>query len=186
MAAQDLHIMTYERQPAVCRPWDPRAVEVASLVAEALRARMPSLRVEHVGSTAVPDCAGKGTVDLAVLYPPGSLSQARDLVDALGFQRQQTRDPFPEDRPMRVGAIEHAGQVFQLHVHIICADADEVADLLSFRDRLRSDAKLRQAYVTRKRAIIAGGVSDPLEYCYSEKPAHPTDRPVWVPHAVPP
>jgi GrpB-like predicted nucleotidyltransferase (UPF0157 family) len=168
MAAQDLHIMTYERQPAVCRPRDPRAVEVASLVGEALVARMPSLRVEHIGSTAVPDCAGKGTVDLAVLYPPGSLSRARDLVDALGFQRQQTPDAFPEDRPMRVGAIKHAGEVFQLHLHIICADADEVAGLLSFRDRLRGDAKLRQAYVTRKRAIIADGVSDPLEYCYAK------------------
>ena len=160
--------MTYERQPALCRPWDPRAVEVASIIAEALVAQMPSLRVEHVGSTAVPDCAGKGIVDLAALYPPGRLSQARDLVDTLGFQRQQTPDPFPEERPMRVGAMKHADQVFQLHIHILCADADEVADLLSFRDRLRGDAKLRQAYVTRKRAIIAGGVSDPLEYCYGK------------------
>jgi GrpB-like predicted nucleotidyltransferase (UPF0157 family) len=162
--------MTYQRQPAVCRPWDRRAVEVASLIAEALLARMPSLQVEHVGSTAVPDCAGKGIVDLAVLYPSGSLIQARDLVDALGFQRQQTPDPFPEQRPMRVGAVKHAGQVFQLHLHVICADADEVADLLSFRDRLRGDAKLRQAYVTRKRAIIAGAVSGPLEYCYAKGP----------------
>jgi GrpB-like predicted nucleotidyltransferase (UPF0157 family) len=168
VAAQDLHIMTYERQPAVCRPWDPRAVQVASLIAGALLAQMPSLQVEHVGSTAVPDCAGKGTVDLAVLYPPGSLRQARDLVDVLGFQRQQTRDPFPEQRPMRVGAIKHAGQVFQLHLHIVCADADEASELLSLRDRLRSDEKLRQAYVARKRAIIAGGVSDPLEYCYAK------------------
>lgn len=53
MATQNLHIMAYERQPALCRPWDPRAVEVASIIAEALLAQMPSLQVEHVGSTAV-------------------------------------------------------------------------------------------------------------------------------------
>lgn len=168
MAAQDLHIMAYERQPALCHAWDPRAVEVASIIAEALAAQMPSLHVEHVGSTAVPDCDGKGIVDLAVLYPSGMLREARDLVDALGFQRQQTPDPFPEERPMRVGAIAHSGRVFQLHVHILSADCEEARELLSFRNRLRREPELRQAYVAHKRAIIDGDVSDPLEYCYAK------------------
>lgn len=168
VAAQGFHILTYENQPALCRPWDPRTVEVASIIADALVARMPSLHVEHVGSTAVPNCDGKGIVDLAVLYPPGTLGQARDLVDDLGFQRQQTPDPFPDERPMRVGAVVHSGHVFQLHMHLLSAHHKEVGELLSFRQRLRSEPDLRQAYVARKRAIIASGVSDSLEYCYAK------------------
>jgi len=111
---------------------------------------------------------GKGIVDLAVLYPSGKLGQARDLVDTLGFQRQQTPDPFPEERPMRVGAVAHYGYTFQLHIHILSADCGEVGELLSFRNRLRSEPGLREAYVARKRAIIDAGVGDPLEYCYAK------------------
>ncbi len=92
-----LHIETYHRSEAFCASHDPRAVEVAALVEAAVVDRMPVMRVEHVGSTAVPGCAGKGIVDLAALYPKGNLEAARGLIDDLGFQRQSHRDPFPED-----------------------------------------------------------------------------------------
>ena len=168
MTDRDLKIEIYARGSAVCLKWDPRAIEAARIVADALEPRMSGLRVEHVGSTAVQDCDGKGVVDLAVFYPAGELAATRDLVDSLGFQRQQTPDPFPEERPMRVGALHHAGRVYQMHVHILSADADEAAELLAFRDRLRSDSALRKAYIARKREIIDAGVSDPLEYCYAK------------------
>jgi GrpB-like predicted nucleotidyltransferase (UPF0157 family) len=164
----DIRIETHQQQPAVIEAYDPRAAEVAERVAGAIRAGLPSARVEHVGSTAVENCAGKGVVDLAVLYPPGELAIARDVVDALGFQRQTGRDPFPEDRPMRVGAIEHDGRLFRLHVHVISADSEEAVTLPAFRDALRADPALRNAYVARKREIIAGGVTDSLDYCYAK------------------
>ena len=168
MAEWDFKIEVYERGVAVCREWDPRAVEVARFVAGILEPLMSGLRVEHFGSTAVPGCDGKGVVDLAVVYPVGELAAARELVDSLGFQRQRTPDPFPEERPMRVGGLRHAGRLYQVHIHVLSEAADEVAELLEFRDRLRSDAALREAYIARKREIIEGGVSDPLEYCYAK------------------
>jgi GrpB-like predicted nucleotidyltransferase (UPF0157 family) len=36
--------------------------------------------------------------------------------------------------------------------------------LQTFRDRLRADPTFREAYVAAKKAIIAGGVTDSLEY----------------------
>ena len=36
-----------------------------------------------------------------LVYRAGELAAARDLLAALEFQQQSTRDPFPEDRPMR-------------------------------------------------------------------------------------
>jgi GrpB-like predicted nucleotidyltransferase (UPF0157 family)/mannose-6-phosphate isomerase-like protein (cupin superfamily) len=120
--------------------------------------------VEHIGSTAVPDCAGKGIVDLMLLYPDGGLESARDTLDRLSFQRQTTRDPFPEDRPMRTGCIVHDGTTFYLHVHVIAASSPEAATLRSFRDRLRSEPGLVVAYVAMKRAIIAEGCTDSVDY----------------------
>ncbi len=159
-------IQPYEEFPAACHDYDPRVVQVAARIAVAIQQHLPELIVEHIGSTAVPGCAGKGVVDLMVLYPAGQLEAAKALLDGLGFQRQSTRDPWPETRPMRLGAVEYDGTRFRLHAHVIAADAAEVDELRAFRDRLRSDAALLATYVERKRQIIAAGVTDAVEYSY--------------------
>jgi GrpB-like predicted nucleotidyltransferase (UPF0157 family) len=154
----------YEQLPATCNEHDPRSSEVARRVADLIESHLPDVKVEHVGSTSVPGCAGKGIVDLMVLYPPGRLPDVKDVLNALGLQRQTGRDPFPEDRPMRVGSIEHDGARFRLHVHVIPVDSPEVLELRTFRDRLWGDPLLLEQYVALKRKIIAQGVTDSLDY----------------------
>jgi GrpB-like predicted nucleotidyltransferase (UPF0157 family) len=82
----------------------------------------------------------------------------------LGFQKQTGRDPFPENRPMRVGSLEFEGKRYPIHAHVVARGAAEAADMIRFRDRLRADPDLRAAYVARKREIIRGGVADSIEY----------------------
>jgi GrpB-like predicted nucleotidyltransferase (UPF0157 family) len=154
----------YEKLPAACLPYDPRAAEVARRMARLITDRLPAATVEHIGSSAVPGCAGKGIVDLMLLYPEGQLQAAKDVLAALGFGPQTTRNPFPEERPMRVGSLEHGGTVFRLHVHVLAAGAPEAVALRAFRDRLRADPALAAAYVARKRAILAAGITDAVEY----------------------
>jgi GrpB-like predicted nucleotidyltransferase (UPF0157 family)/mannose-6-phosphate isomerase-like protein (cupin superfamily) len=163
--AEHVLIGPYEPRRAACHDHDPGAATVARLVGSRIEESLPGVVVEHVGSTSVPLCAGKGVVDLMVLYPPGGLREARQALDRLGFQRQGGRDPFPEERPMRVGSVDHEGSHFLLHAHVIAADSPEVAVMRAFRDRLRADLSLMDAYVARKRAILAAGVTDPLDYC---------------------
>jgi GrpB-like predicted nucleotidyltransferase (UPF0157 family)/mannose-6-phosphate isomerase-like protein (cupin superfamily) len=121
--------------------------------------------VEHIGSTAVPGCAGKGIVDLMILYPPGQLAEVRDMLDLLGFQRQTGRDPFPEERPMRVGSVKYDGCRFQLHAHVIVSDSHEARELRAFRERLRREPALLEKYVALKRQLIGAGITDRLDYC---------------------
>jgi len=154
----------YVPSSASCNDHDPRTVQVARQVGRLIKSHLPEVVVEHVGSTAVPGCAGKGIVDLMVLYPPGRLTDVRDALDALGFQRQTGRDPFPEERPMRVGSIEYDDARFRLHAHVIASDSPEVVGLRIFRDRLREDPALLEKYVQLKRKLIAEGVTDSLDY----------------------
>jgi GrpB-like predicted nucleotidyltransferase (UPF0157 family) len=135
------------------------------MVAALIEPRVSGAVVEHIGSTSVPGCAGKGVVDLMLLYPEGSLGAARDVLDALGFQRQSTRDPWPEERPMRIGSLVHDGTAFNLHVHVIAAGSPEVQELRRFRDGLRAAPNLVAAYVAAKRAILAEGITDTVDYC---------------------
>jgi GrpB-like predicted nucleotidyltransferase (UPF0157 family) len=159
-----LNIGLYESQPATCQDHDPRAAEAAQRTAFAIQSRLTGSVVEHVGSTSVPGCAGKGIIDLMLVYPDGQLAEARNCLDALGFQRQGGRDPWPEERPMRVGSVIHDGTAFRFHVHVISASSPEVAELRDFRDRLRSDPDLVRAYVAAKKAIIATGCTDSVDY----------------------
>jgi GrpB-like predicted nucleotidyltransferase (UPF0157 family) len=154
----------YQHRPAACLEHDPQTSEVARRVAALVEPHLPGAVVEHIGSTSVPGCAGKGVVDLMLVYPTGALAAARGVLDALGFQRQTNRDPFPEERPMRIGSLTHDGTTFLLHVHVIAAAAPEAGELRLFRDRLRADNSLVAAYVAVKRAILARGVTDPVDY----------------------
>ncbi|HEV2042154.1 MAG TPA: GrpB family protein [Casimicrobiaceae bacterium] len=148
--------------------YDYAAPAAAQRVIALIEAASPWVKAEHIGSTAIPGCAGKGIVDLVALYPRGRLEETRRAIDHLGFQHQRAGHEFPEERPMRVGAIEYEGAIYRLHVHIVAAESAEAKALYRFRDVLRMDAKLRDAYQARKRAILQSGTSDPAGYTHAK------------------
>ena len=162
-------ILPYSGSRTAYVEYDATAVNVAARVGALIAAAAPWTVVEHIGSTAIPGCAGKGIVDLMALYPAGRLEATREVIDRLGFQRQKTGHIFPEERPMRVGAIEQSGKRYRLHVHLIEAQSPEKETLRRFRDLLREDAALRDAYQAKKRAILQSGVREPKEYTYAKR-----------------
>jgi GrpB-like predicted nucleotidyltransferase (UPF0157 family) len=127
--------------------------------------RLPDTTIEHVGSSSVPGCAGKGVLDLVIPYRGDThLGVINEALFALGFGRQRNRDPFPETRPMRIGAFDHEGERFLLHVHVVPVRTHDLAELVDFRDRLRADPALVADYVAAKRAILDAGVRDGTDY----------------------
>ena len=147
-----------------CHAYDPQSPAVATILILLIHARDPRLVVHHVGSTSVPACAGKGVIDLLVAYPAGLLSTARELLQALSFQEKASRNPFPEDRPMRVGSLQHAGRRYLIHAHVVSAQSPEVDELLWFRARLEMDAAVRAQYVAEKRRLLLEGVAHSTDY----------------------
>ena len=160
----------YEDPSDAFRPYDPRCPEVAARVAALILDRLPQVSVEHIGSTAVPGCDGKGVVDLMLTYGPGDLDLARRTLDGLGFQRYTAPNAHPEDRPVRLGTLRHAGETFRLHVHVIAVDAPEVETQRQFRDALRADPALVAEYVAVKRAALVAGVRDSNQYNVAKDP----------------
>jgi GrpB-like predicted nucleotidyltransferase (UPF0157 family) len=159
-----LDVGRYEDTTAIFADYDPRAPQVAQLLKDAMEQREPRIIVDHIGSTAVPGCRGKGVIDLAVTYAAGDLEFAKAVLDALGFQKQTGREPFPETRPMRKAAVFALGGNFRVHAHVIERNGAEHRELLGFRDALRCDPELRNAYEKTKEQILAGGITDSLDY----------------------
>jgi GrpB-like predicted nucleotidyltransferase (UPF0157 family) len=161
-------ILPYSVSHTAYVEYDAAVIDVARRAIDLIERTAPWLAVEHIGSTAIPGCAGKGIVDLMALYPQGKLGTTRAAIDGLGFQRQTAGHVFPEDRPMRIGRIEYDGTAYDLHVHVVAADSAESASLRRFRDVLRADPVLRDAYQAKKRAILESGVSKPSDYTYAK------------------
>jgi GrpB-like predicted nucleotidyltransferase (UPF0157 family) len=163
-----MEILQYEAPPLCCEPAHAETGAAARVMTRYLQEHLSGVKVEHFGSTAVPGCAGKGIIDLLVLYSQGELESVREQIDGLGFQRQSSREPFPEERPMRVGAFEHERRRYLVHVHVVAADAPEVDDARFFRDCLRADPELRSAYVALKKEILASGIVDSTDYAHAK------------------
>jgi GrpB-like predicted nucleotidyltransferase (UPF0157 family) len=154
----------YCRVPIVVREGDPRADAVAGRLIALIAAKRPGARAEHVGSSAVPGLAGKGTIDLLLPSPPGEIpAVTRDLLD-LGFQAQSIPTAFPPTRPMLQGVIRHDGTSFRVHVHVVPESSPEVVAIRGFRDALRADPALQEEYAALKRDIVAGGTVDSVEF----------------------
>lgn len=154
----------YDDPADAFRSYDPRFPTVADRVTALIVARLPDVSVEHIGSTAVPGCAGKGVVDLMLVYPPGQLARARAGVEALGFRRYDAPNAHPETRPVILGSILHEGDRFRIHLHLIAPDNEEVERQRRFRDRLRADPVLVEEYVAAKRATLERGAADADAY----------------------
>jgi GrpB-like predicted nucleotidyltransferase (UPF0157 family) len=162
-------IERYERLPVEVCDYDPQAPAVAQLVIE-LIADAGAGTAEHVGSSAVPGLAGKGTVDLLLPTPAEDIPKVVDALVAAGFQRQQIAKAFPPTRPMLQGAIHYRGNRYRLHVHVVPVDSPEVEAMRGFRDALRADGELRDGYVALKRAIVARGLTDSVDFSVAKHP----------------
>jgi GrpB-like predicted nucleotidyltransferase (UPF0157 family) len=162
-AAPQPPIGRYRRVPVQVHQADPDAPEVARRLIALIATRWPATPAEHVGSSAVPDLAGKGIIDLLLAAEPAHIPAITRALCELGFQ-PQVPAAFPASRPMLWGAFHHGGTDYPVHVHVVPAGSPEVTAMRGFRDALRADPVLRHRYAALKRAIVAGGPADPVAF----------------------
>ena len=173
--------------PAVLQPHDPRWTVVAQDRLEELRHALAPLvpdlaacSFDHIGSTAVPGLAAKGIVDLQARLPHLPEAAALDAALApLGWEPAPgsrpdspgvTRDlPAPgDDEPEQVWAKRlfastgtSTGAAVPAILHLRLTASPFGARTLAFRDRLRAEPDLREAYERLKTGLAAAHAGDP-------------------------
>jgi GrpB-like predicted nucleotidyltransferase (UPF0157 family) len=153
-------------------PYDPLYAEVADRAIAIISTSCPTLQIEHVGSTAVPGCAGKGVIDLIAIYEGERLQAAVDGLLSVGLQRQgpEFARRWPESRPMLLGHLEHRSTPFLVYVHVVRSENPEIRRFRIFRERLRADPDLVARYAAEKKAIVEVGIADTDEYAVRKRP----------------
>ena len=152
--------------------WDFRYLEVVRSLVSAMSPLPPFLAFEHVGSTAITGCGGKGVIDLFALYKDGFLEEAKHYLLAVGFRRQGSgfSHPWPEHRPMFFGNYRWKNDLFLIYVHIIHYESDEVRRFRTFKERLAANPELISEYCELKRKIVFAGQQDTDEYKLQKRP----------------
>lgn len=147
----DVHDDAIELVPSAYDRWRERFAAERDRIERALAARGLGdelVRIEHVGSTAVPDLAAKDVVDVDVVVSDGSVPAVSDAVAAeLGGDVARNSERWhPVYRRCD-------GQRF--NVHVFAASSDRWRISVATREVLREREDLRAAYERRKRELAA-------------------------------
>jgi GrpB-like predicted nucleotidyltransferase (UPF0157 family)/SAM-dependent methyltransferase len=151
--------------------WDPRYPEVVRALVSEVGQLPAGVAFEHVGSTAIPGCGGKGVIDLLALYAEGALEETKRWLLSLGLARQGSEfaRAWPETRPMYLGWYRHQCERFMVYVHVVRSSSDEVRRFRDFRGLLGGSPELVAEYCRLKRQILSGGVTDTDEYAAQKR-----------------
>lgn len=132
-------------------PYDPAWAVRFEEAREHLLSILPGqdVRVEHVGSTSVPDLAAKPILDIdVVLQSEAHFAAVKALLEENGYYHVGDlgitgREAFKySDKP----------QFMSHHLYVLSADSDELKRHVTFRDWLRSHPEDREAYAQVKKA----------------------------------
>lgn len=131
---------------------------------EALRARLAAslgdrvLRLEHVGSTAVPGLCAKPVLDLLLVVADSAAEASyAGPIESCGYVLRHRESDWYEHR-MFVLAMPAA------NLHVLSAGCPEIERMVRFRDLLRTDERAREAYADRKRELAGLEWSQVQEY----------------------
>lgn len=146
--------------PVEIVPWDPGWPERFARWRRRIRDAVgeAALRIEHVGSTAVPGLAAKPVVDVQVSVPAVEDEGAYvPGIEAIGVplrSREEGHRYFrhPPGRPRLV------------HVHVCQAGGEWERVHLLFRDYLRAHPQVARAYADLKAELAARHATDRLAY----------------------
>jgi GrpB-like predicted nucleotidyltransferase (UPF0157 family) len=144
--------------------WSSHAAVVVARVRAALGTR--ALRVEHVGSTAVPGLAAKPVIDLDLtVADPDAEAGWLPHLEAAGFVLTVREPWWHGHRMLRGGgrsddAVSPRDGGPAANLHVFGPDSPELVKHVVFRDWLRASAEDRDLYATTKRAAVAASGED--------------------------
>lgn len=141
------------RAPIVIEPYRETWPQVFETERAALRSvlTIPSVQIEHIGSTAVPGLAAKPIID--VMLGAASLADIESQIPALSrlgyVYVRELENELPERRFFAKPRIHPR----QIHLHAVVFNEEFWIPHLAFRDALRANPDQARAYEALKRAL---------------------------------
>tara|TARA_Y100000310_G_scaffold84307_1_gene81128 strand:- start:126 stop:650 length:525 start_codon:yes stop_codon:yes gene_type:complete len=117
-----------------------------------LKRIFPRLKIEHVGSTAIPGLGGKGIIDIAIKIPRNKLNESLKKLEGLKYEHSKNH-PKNVNRVFLQRKIRHGGKERRVHVHLVF-DNEFWESFIVVRDYLRNHNKKCKEYIKIKKEAI--------------------------------
>ena len=125
--------------------WPRQFEREAARIRSALGRR--ALRIEHVGSTSVPELPAKPIVDIVLVVSDSAHEDAyRPALESAGYLLRIREPEWHAHRMFK-------GRDTQVNLHVFSAGCPETDRMIAFRDWLRSSAGDRELYARAKKAL---------------------------------
>lgn len=152
--------------------YDPRWPAQAQAIIERLTAILQhrALRIEHVGSTAVPGLVAKPVIDLDLtVADPADERHWLPALERAGFVLTVREPWWHEHRMLRGGrrADDDWASTDEwppINLHVFGPDSPELVKHIVFRNWLRADATDREAYAAAKHSAAEGPSQRVMDY----------------------
>ncbi|AIY67435.1 GrpB family protein [Pseudoalteromonas piratica] len=162
-----LSFCKYSLVPASFNPWRAIYLDVAAAVINKLEEKRFDFL--HFGSSSF-QVAGKGIIDISILYPPGKLEEAVAHLKHFGFVDQHSDNPFPDSRPRKDIAVIFENETFNVHMHVIEKNSEEHLKQVKYKQHMLNNPADRAAYEAKKREVIARGTTVQDDYGKAKSP----------------
>jgi len=170
-----------KKDPIDVIAYDPRWAEEGLAHTEAVAGALGplALRVDHIGSTAVPGLAAKDVIDVQALVSRLEDDGIAAAMAAAGYRLRESNlsDPPHPESPAALGPddwrklyFREAAGARRLHIHIRRNGAAAARNALLLRDFLRDDVPARRDYSEFKMALAAKTRKDRAAYQTIKRP----------------
>ncbi|MBU3865760.1 GrpB family protein [Streptomyces sp. 4503] len=134
--------------------YDPRWPQVFERETARMHERLSHIdhRIEHVGSTSVPDLPAKPVIDMLLIVPDSADEAAyAPALEGIGFELVIREPEWYEHRVLRKHNL--APSADSANLHVLSEGCPEARRMLLFRDRLRTHSGDRELYADTKRSL---------------------------------
>lgn len=107
-------------------------------------------RIEHVGSTTVPNLGGKGIIDMYIVVPESKLKNASNELTNAGYE-YRPRASTPNHLFYRIDLPDPIEEIRRYHIHIGPISSEDFKKAITFRDYLRSNPEDAKRYAEIKK-----------------------------------
>lgn len=141
----------------VFKPYDPASSLLFELEKQRLAAFVGNkVKIEHVGSTAVPKLGGKGIIDICIAIKEEQMKKVSEQAQKASYVFKPHAS-FPDRLFHQIDLPNKEENIQRYHLHIVSKNSQEYFNLIIFRDYLKThpEAVRRYAYIKKEAAAKA-------------------------------
>jgi len=119
-------------------------------------------RIEHVGSTAIPDLGGKGILDIIVGVSKSKFAESKKKLEEAGYEFRE-KASYPERLFFRID-YPYKNRKRRIHIHLVKFNGQNWKEMISLRNYLLKHPEVVEQYVKIKKEGVKKALSDGKKY----------------------